>query len=117
MKSADVLRLEADVVIQLERPTSPDLKIVRLGRMHVSPFASRSYIDTYGCPTTREELLNHRVVFHMSDQTRGHQIYDHMFPGKSQIGFVSMINNVSSAHYWAIAKGAGIGWLPTYAMA
>jgi hypothetical protein len=22
---------------------------------------------------------------------------------------------VSSAHYWAIAKGAGIGWLPTYA--
>jgi DNA-binding transcriptional LysR family regulator len=117
MKSADAMRLEADVVIQLERPTAPDLKIMRLGRMHVAPFASRSYIDTYGCPTSHDEMLNHRVVFHMADQTRGQQYYEQMFPGKSQIGFVSMINNVSSAHYWAIAKGAGIGWLPTYAMA
>ena len=24
---------------------------------------------------------------------------------------------MSSAHYWAIAKGAGIGWLPTYSYA
>lgn len=117
MKSADAMRLEADVVIQLERPTTPDLKAVRLGRMHISPFASRSYIDTYGCPTTHEEMLNHRVVFHMADQTKGEEYFEQLFPGKSQIGFVSMINNVSSAHYWAIAKGAGIGWLPTYAMA
>ena len=25
-----------------------------------------------------------------------------------------MRNNVSSAHVWAVAKGPGIGWLPTY---
>jgi hypothetical protein len=25
-----------------------------------------------------------------------------------------MRNNVSSAHVWAVSKGAGIGWLPTY---
>jgi hypothetical protein len=25
-----------------------------------------------------------------------------------------MRNNVSTAHLWSIAKGAGIGWLPTY---
>ncbi|MEW6642443.1 MAG: LysR family transcriptional regulator [Pseudomonadota bacterium] len=117
MKSADVLRLEADASIQLERPTSPDLKMVRLGRLHISLFASRSYVDTYGCPTSHEELLKHRMVFHMADQTRGQHYYDQLFPGVSQVGFVSMINNVSSAHYWAIAKGAGIGWLPTYAMA
>ena len=117
MKSPDVMRLEADVVIQLERPKSPDLKAVRLGRMHVSPFASRSYIDTYGCPTTFEELLNHRIVLHMADETIGNKLYEEVFPNKQQVGFVSMINNVSSAHYWAIAKGAGIGLLPTYAMA
>lgn len=117
MRQADVLRLEADVVIQLERPTSPDLKAVKLGRMHIAPFASRSYIDTYGCPTTHEDLLNHRVVLHMADQTRAQEHYEQVFGAKPQVGFVSMINNVSSAHYWAIAKGAGIGWLPTYAMA
>ena len=33
------------------------------------------------------------------------------------VGFVTMLNNVSSANYWAVAKGAGIGWLPTYAAA
>lgn len=117
MKTADAMRLEADVVIQLERPTTPDLKAVRLGRMHIAPFASRSYIDTYGCPTTHEEMLNHRVVLHMADQTKAEEHLEQVFPGKPLIGFVSMINNVSSAHYWAIAKGAGIGWLPTYATA
>lgn len=117
MPPADVLRMEADLAIQIQRPTAPDVKAVRLGRMHVAPFAARSYIDTYGCPTTTEELLNHRVVWHNADQTRGEQMFSELFPGKSQIGFLSMINNVSSAHYWAIAKGAGIGWLPTYAAA
>jgi DNA-binding transcriptional LysR family regulator len=117
MKSADVMRLEADVVIQLERPTTPDLKAVRIGRMHAAPFASRSYIDTYGCPTSHEEMLNHRIVMQIADQTRGQEVYDQLFPGKSEVGFLSMVNNVSSANYWAIAKGAGIGWLPTYAMA
>ena len=40
-----------------------------------------------------------------------------MARGIPQEGFVAMRTNVSSAHYWAIAKGAGIGWLPTYASA
>lgn len=117
MTPADVLRMEADLAIQLQRPTAPDVKAVRIGRMHIAPFAARSYIDTYGCPTTTDELLNHRVVWHMADQTKGQQLFEELFPGKSQIGFLTMVNNVSSAHYWAIAKGSGIGWLPTYAAA
>lgn len=117
MKSADVLRLEADLSIQLERPTAPDLKVVRLGRMHISLFASQSYIETYGYPKNRDDLLKHRMVFHIADQTMGQQYYDKLFPGVPQTGFVAMVNNVSSAHYWSIAKGAGIGWLPTYAAA
>ena len=117
MKSADVLRLEADLAIQITEPTSPDLKVVRLGRQYIALFASQSYIDTYGCPTTKEELLKHRVVFLMAEQGRGQEYYDKLFPGKPQPGFVAMRTNVSSAHYWAIAKGVGIGWLPTYAAA
>ena len=36
------------------------------------------------------------------------------FAGVAQPGFVAMRTNVSSAHIWAISKGAGIGWAPTY---
>ena len=32
-KPADLLRLEADISVQLERPTEPDLKVLKLGRI------------------------------------------------------------------------------------
>jgi len=41
------------------------------------------------------------------------QMYD-QHAARAQVGFVAMRNNVSSAHVWAVSKGAGIGWLPTY---
>ena len=117
MQSADVLRMEADASVQLTKPTNPDLKIVKLGRLHSIPFAAQSYIDTYGGPTDLEQLFKHRVVLQVAEQTAMQEIYDRVAPGVPQVGFVSLRTNVGSAHYWAIAKGAGIGWLPTYAYA
>ena len=118
MHSADVLRMEADVSLQLTRPTSPDLKLVKVGRLHAIPYAANSYIERYGAPRTVEELMRHRICIQVApqvaDTTPG---YDHLFPGVPQPGFVAIRNNVSSAHYWSIAKGAGIGFLPTYATA
>jgi DNA-binding transcriptional LysR family regulator len=114
MRSADVLRLEADASVQLTKPTNPDLKMVKLGRLHTMPFAGQSYIDTYGLPKTAEEGLNHRIVLQVADQTASQEIYDRLFPGIPQPGFVAMRTNVSTAHVWAVAKGAGIGVLPTY---
>jgi DNA-binding transcriptional LysR family regulator len=115
MRSVDVLRLEADIAVQLTKPTAPDLKIVKLGRLHAMLFAGRSYVEAYGKPTTKAELLKHRFVLQAADQTAAREHYDRVFPGVPQAGFVSIRTNVSSAHYWTIAKGAGIGWLPTYA--
>jgi DNA-binding transcriptional LysR family regulator len=40
-----------------------------------------------------------------------------MFPGYSQRDLLMMKTNVSSANYWAVANGAGIGAFPTYACA
>jgi DNA-binding transcriptional LysR family regulator len=114
MRSADVLRLEADAAVQLTKPTAPDLKVVKLGRLHSMPFASPSYIETYGLPTTREDFLNHRVVMQFADQTSTRELLEQTFPGVPQAGFVAMRTNVSTAHVWAVAKGAGIGWVPTY---
>jgi len=117
MQSADVLRMEADCSVQITRPTSPDLKAVKIGRLHVMPFASREYLDRYGMPKAIPDLLRHRIVLQIADQLTSQQEYDQLFPGVPQPGFVAVRTNTGSAHYWSIAKGAGIGMLPTYASA
>ena len=117
MKSADVLRLEADVSIQLERPVAPDLRMAKIGRIHAMFFAAKSYLDTYGYPKSVADLKNHRLVIQSDGRKRSQELYDQLFPGVSPIGLVSLRSNVASAHYWSIAKGAGIGMLATYAQA
>jgi DNA-binding transcriptional LysR family regulator len=116
MRSADVLRLEADVAVQLEEPDKPDLMRVKIGRLHIMPFVSPSYVEIYGMPKDEEDIRqNHRIVLQDTDPTKAktQQMYD-QHAGRAQVGFVAMRNNVSSAHVWAVSKGAGIGWLPTY---
>src|ERR1700726_1667257 len=62
MEQADVARLEADIAIQLERPTNPDLIVVKLGRLHIYTFASEAYRDAYGLPKSVADLKKHRIV-------------------------------------------------------
>jgi len=117
MKSADVLRLEADVAIQITRPTSADLRVLKLGRLHFMPFAAESYLATYGTPKTKIDLVHHRILVQSDDNQQWRELYDRLFPGIAPSNLVAMRTNVSSAHYWSIAKGGGIGVLPTYGQA
>jgi DNA-binding transcriptional LysR family regulator len=114
MKSADVLRLEADVAIQITRPTALDLRIIKLGRLHFFPFAAPNYLETFGCPKTIRDLVHHRLLVQSDDNIQWRELYDRLFPGISPTSLVALRTNVSSAHYWSIAKGAGLGLLPTY---
>jgi DNA-binding transcriptional LysR family regulator len=115
MRSADVSRHEADVAIHLSRPTAPDVKLVRLGRMHLMFFASQKYIDTYGVPRNADEFTKHRLVIQVADQTGAKEAFESFFPGRSQRDLLVMKTNVSSANYWAVAYGVGIGVFPSYA--
>ena len=117
MRSADVSRHEADIAIHLSRPATLDVKLVRLGRMHLMFFASRKYLETYGAPTNAEELVKHRLVMQVTDQIAAKEAFESLFPGYSPRDLLVMKTNVSSAHYWAVANGAGIGVFPTYACA
>jgi DNA-binding transcriptional LysR family regulator len=112
-----VSRHEADIAIHLSRPAALDVKLVRLGRMHLMLFASPKYLETYGTPTTAAELVKHRLVMQVADQTAAKETFDSWFPGYSQQDLLVMKTNVSSANYWAVANGAGIGVFPTYACA
>ena len=114
MRSADVLRLEAEVAVQLIKPTAPDLKVLRLGRIHSMPCAAPSYLATYGTPKSADELRNHRLALQFAEQTSTQEIYDQLWPDIPQSGFVAFRTNNSSALLWAILKGVGIGWSPTY---
>lgn len=117
MRSADVSRHEADIAIQLSRPAVLDVKQVRLGRMHLMFFASQHYLNTYGMPKTADELVKHRLVMQLSDEVMAKDAFASLFPGYSERDLVVMKTNVSSANYWAVANGAGIGVFPTYAQA
>lgn len=114
MRSADVLRMEVDVAVQLIRPTAQELRVVKLGRMHLVGFAAQSYIDVYGMPKTLADLKDHRIVIQADEDAQWQALYNRIFPGVNPEGLVSLRTNVSSAHYWSIVNGAGIGMLPTY---
>jgi DNA-binding transcriptional LysR family regulator len=116
MEQADVSRLEADISIQLERPTNPDLIVTKLGRLHIYSFASEAYRDAYGIPENLMDLRNHRIV-----RQHGVQLdesgYSRILGLKSLDGVVSISTNSSVAVLYAIERGAGIGFLPTSAIA
>lgn len=117
MSPADILRQEADISVQLTRPEDKDLKIVKLGTLHTMPFAAQTYVDMYGRPEKISDLAKQRLVLQVSPQVDTEENFSNLFPGVPMEAIVALQCNVSSAHYWSIAKGAGIGMLPTYANA
>lgn len=111
MEQADVARLEADVAIQLERPTNPDLIVVRLGRVHIYAFVSEEYRRLYGVPTL-PELRNHRLVIQHAPQVDD-SAYARVLGLTSLEGNVGIKTNSSIGVLYAVERGAGVGFLPT----
>jgi len=118
-KPADLHRLEADLSVQLQRPTEPNLKILKLGRLHMILFASRSYIAKHGRPTRLADLRKHRLITMSSEAgVQWEDDYRRALGELSSSGDpVVLRTNSNSALVWAIAGGAGIGFLPSYAAA
>jgi len=116
MESADVLRLEADMSVQLERPENSELIITRLGRLHIYPFASREYLKTYGTPTNIAEMAQHRLVNQVAPQL-DESAWGRVLGMDRLDKIVSVSTNASTAVLYAVENGAGIGGLPTYVYA
>jgi DNA-binding transcriptional LysR family regulator len=116
MELTDVSRLQADISIQLQRPSHPDMIATRLGRLHVFPFVAQCYQRLFGTPTSLHELRHHRLLEQVSPQFE-----ESVFAEKLKLHnlqeTVSIRTNASSALLYAVERGAGIGLLPTYALA
>src|SRR5258705_13285712 len=99
-----VARAEADLAIQIEQPVPRDLITRRIGRMHIVPCASKSYIDTYGLPKCKQEVEErHRIVLMYANKGKAPDLYDEQYPKRSKTGFVAMRTNASSALYaWSV---------------
>ncbi len=116
MAQADVARLEADIAIQFERPPNPDLIVTKLGRLHIYAFVSEQYRNAYGVPASLVDLKNHRII-----RQHGVQLdetgYARILGLESLEGIVGISTNSSVAVLYAVERGAGIGFLPTSAVA
>ena len=116
MRLADMSSHQADVAVQLDRPQASDLVITRLGYLHVTLFASDEYIRLHGTPTRVEDLADFHFVEQVSPQVPSEMVKT-VVPNPFARHFVSFRANTSTAHAYAISRGAGIGLLPTYARA
>jgi DNA-binding transcriptional LysR family regulator len=116
MEPADVGRLEAEIALQFERPTNPDLIVTKIGRLHVYPFASEGYARTYGLPTSKDDWKNHRVIRQVAPQVDD-TVYARVFGMDSFEGITGMRVNSSTAMLYAVERNAGIGLLPSCTIA
>jgi len=116
MEQAQLSRLEAEISIQLERPANPDLIVTKLGRLHIHAFASEGYRDAHGLPKSLAELGNHRIIrqhgLHIDESA-----YKRVLGLESLEGIVGISTNSSVAVLYAVERDAGIGFLPTSAIA
>ncbi len=116
MTPPDVLFRDVDIAVQLTKPTSPDLIARRVGTMHLMPFASDSYLRQFGTPKSVADAAGHQLVWQQADQVAVDALPLFVDAGLAD-SMIALQTNTSSAHYWAVSKGAGIGFLPTYARA
>ena len=114
MTPPDVLFRDVDIAVQLDRPTNPDLIVQKIGTLHLMPYASESYLRDHGTPNSLDDVRSHKLVWQEADQVESDLLP--MFVDSEMIanGLIAVTTNTSSAHFWAISKGVGIGFLPTY---
>lgn len=101
-----------DIGVTLERPSPRSVVTERLARYELKLYASPTYLEKYGTPTTLEELHNHKLVWYIEAflDVEPLQLMEELVPG-AQIGLQT--NNIGG-HREAARNGLGIVPLPTY---
>jgi DNA-binding transcriptional LysR family regulator len=116
MQRVDIIGGDFDIAVQLEATAETRALSLRIGTLHLMPFASDRYLRTAGTPKSVDDWPNHRLVWQEADQVASHLLP--YFVGTAAPGkLIGITTNSSSAHFRAIATGGGIGILPTYARA
>lgn len=107
---------EVDISIGFTMPKDPDMVVARLGTLHFMLFASEDYAERNGIPTTLDELRQHKFIEQASPGVHSY-LLDFFVGTERPPDFVPIMTNSSICQFWAVASGAGIAALPTYAWA
>jgi DNA-binding transcriptional LysR family regulator len=107
---------EVDISIGFTMPKDPDMIVARLGTLHFMLFASEEYAAQNGIPTTLDELRQHKFIEQASPGVHSY-LLDFFVGTERAPDFVPIMTNSSICQFWAVASGAGIAALPTYAWA
>jgi len=101
-----------DIALQFDEATNPEVVARPLAFFHYALFASQSYLDTYGVPTSWGGVADHRYVHHAAQQRQKNQwaLKFAAFQGLANVAFEA---NSSAATLLAVKHGAGIGAMPT----
>lgn len=104
---------EADIWLTYEQPAEADLTTSKLATIHFAVYASKSYVHRHGIPSTMDSLKSHRIVEHVSPGVRS-ELLDFLIGTERPQGFIAMRTNSSLSQLWSVARGVGIGALPTF---
>ncbi len=104
---------EADIWLTYEQPAQADLITSKIATIHFAVYASNRYIRHHGVPSTLDSLRNHHIVEHVSPGVRS-ELLDFLIGTERPQGFVAMRTNSSLSQLWSVAKGVGLGALPTF---
>ncbi|MGR3713758.1 MAG: LysR family transcriptional regulator [Shimia sp.] len=110
----DLPMREADLAIRMKEPSQADLIRKRLMSVRMRLYATQTYLERHGAPTSVEDLTNHRLI---CQNLKSEQV------GASAVYVQTLLsNNISSMLYvnnyfgvlQAVLHGLGIGVLPDY---
>jgi DNA-binding transcriptional LysR family regulator len=108
---------EADVAIRMVMPRQPGLIQRHLLTVRSHVYASHTYIEKYGRPTSLEDLDNHRLIIFGEDARSPVQDVNWLLrEGSSELAprtVVLRVNNVYGI-FRAVESGLGIASLPDY---
>lgn len=108
---------EADVAIRLRQPTQPDLIQRKLFTVHFHVYASPTYIERYGSPSTIDDLDHHRLITigdNMASYLRAmNWLSTAGLPNGERRDVSLRVNNLSGIKK-AVQTGVGIAILPDY---
>ncbi len=105
--------LQVDIAVQFDEAKHVDAIAYPLGTLHYCFYASREYLQTYGTPTTIQELLSHRIVDHTNYRYQKDG-WDKELSALRELCNIVFQTNCSTSLVNAIQDGLGIGALPTY---
>ncbi len=111
--TADLINGEADIAVQFEEPTSPNL-ISRVGGwIHYIPFASPGYLNVFGMPDNMFDAGKHRVLIHSEYKMQTGAWAQGTLAWKEVVKNVLQTNS-STVLVEDCASDGGIAALPSY---